>query len=181
MKTKIAAFIDGPSLLHSTRGLGFDVDFKRLLAYLDAGGDLLRAMYYTGAPASANSKNAQQFVDWLDYNSFTVRVKPLKLHEDAGTQRKPKTGMSVDLAVDALELVHRVDRILLFSGDGDYRRLIEALQRRAARVVVISTVRTTPPILADELRRQADEFVELDDLRTIIGRSSEKAPARKAG
>jgi uncharacterized LabA/DUF88 family protein len=59
---------------------------------------------------------------------------------------------------------------VLFSGDGDFRRLVEAIQRRGVRVTIVSTIRSKPPMVADELRRQADNFVELLDLQPSIQR-----------
>jgi uncharacterized LabA/DUF88 family protein len=78
--------------------------------------------------------------------------------------------MDIELAVDALELASRVDHIVLFSGDGDFRPLIESLQRQGVRVSVVSTIRSQPPMISDELRRQADNFIELDELKDVLGR-----------
>jgi uncharacterized LabA/DUF88 family protein len=69
-----------------------------------------------------------------------------------------------------MELAARVDHVVLFSGDGDFRPLVESLQRQGVRVSVVSTIRSQPPMIADELRRQADNFIELDELREVIGR-----------
>jgi len=70
-----------------------------------------------------------------------------------------------------MEMAQYLDHVVLFSGDGDFRRLVEAVQRKGVRVTVVSTVRSQPPMVADELRRQADLFVELEDLQPDIARS----------
>ena len=170
MTYSLAAFIDGPALYHSSRTLGFDVDFKRLLSYIGEQGPLLRAYYYTTTSEDRDFQSLRPLLDWLDYNGFRVKTKPLKEYDDGEGRRRFRRNISVELAVDALEIAPQIDQLILFSGAGDYRRLIEAVQRQGVHSTVISTVRTQPPMLADELRRQADEFLELDDLRDQIGR-----------
>jgi uncharacterized LabA/DUF88 family protein len=79
--------------------------------------------------------------------------------------------MDVELAVDVMEMGGHVDHIVLFSGDGDFRRLVEAVQKKGVRVTVVSSIKTQPPMVADELRRQADIFVDLGDLAPHIARA----------
>jgi uncharacterized LabA/DUF88 family protein len=76
-----------------------------------------------------------------------------------------------------LEIAERIDHVVLFSGDGDFRRLVEAVQRKGVRVTIVSTIRTQPPMVADELRRQADTFLELQELMPQIQRSIERREA----
>jgi uncharacterized LabA/DUF88 family protein len=169
---RIALFIDGQNLRYATKSLGFEVDFKRLLFEFQRHGTIVRSHYYTTI-----SENADQWVqpllDWLSYNGFTVFAKPTKEYGDGEGPRKTKGNIEVELAVDALEISNRIDHLVLFSGNGDLRALIEAVQRLGVRVAVVSTTRTNPPMVADTLRRQADSFLELDDLRALIGRISE--------
>ena len=113
--------------------------------------------------------SVRSLVDWLDYNGFKVLAKPTKEFDDGEGPRKTKRNIGVELAVDALEISDRIDHLVLFSGDGDLRALVEAVQWRGVRVTVISTIRTRPPMVADELRRQADAFLELDDFKASIG------------
>jgi uncharacterized LabA/DUF88 family protein len=80
--------------------------------------------------------------------------------------------MHVELAVDAMELAERVDQIVLFSGDGDFRALVEAVQRRGVRVTVVSTIASEPPMIADDFRRQADVFLDLVHLQSKLSRIS---------
>jgi uncharacterized LabA/DUF88 family protein len=170
-ESRLAVFIDGPSLFYSARALGFDVDFRRLLSWFNHHGTLVRAHYYTTIFEQREHQSVRPLVDWLDYNGFTVRTKPIKEFDDGEGRRKSKRSVSVEIAVDAVQIAPRVDTMILFSGDGDLRRLIETMQRRGVLTTVVSTIRSQPPFLADELRRQADEFLDLDDLRIQIGRA----------
>jgi uncharacterized LabA/DUF88 family protein len=88
--------------------------------------------------------------------------------------------MDIKLAVDAMELAEHIDQMILFSGDGDFRPLVEAVQRRGVRVTVVSTIASHPPMIADELRRQADAFIDLVDLKPKLSRDpSERSPSRE--
>jgi uncharacterized LabA/DUF88 family protein len=175
--TRIALFIDGANLYASSRTLGFDMDYKRLLTEYQGQGTLLRAFYYTAVVEDLEYSPIRPLIDWLDYNGYTVVTKATKEFVDAFGRRKVKGSMDVELAVDAMELAAHIDQMVLFSGDGNFRPLVEAVQRRGVRVTVVSTVATQPPMVADELRRQADAFVDLAELRTKVGRE----PAERAG
>ena len=119
-------------------------------------------------------------VDWLDYNGFTVVTKATKEYVDSAGRRKVKGNMDIELAVDAMELAEHIDEMILFSGDGDFRSLVEAVQRRGVRVTVVSTIASQPPMIADELRRQADVFVDLATLQPKLGRDpSERSAPRE--
>ena len=168
---RIAIFIDGSNLYSAARALGFDIDYKSLLELFSAQGRLVRAFYYTALVEDQEYSPIRPLVDWLDYNGYTLVTKPTKEFTDAMGRRKIKGNMDIELAIDVLEMAKRVDHIVLFSGDGDFRRLIEAVQRKAVRVSVVSTLRSSPPMVADELRRQADTFIELQDLAPQIARA----------
>ena len=90
-------------------------------------------------------------IDWLDYNGYTVVTKATKEFVDQTGRRKVKGNMDIELAVDAMEIAGTIDHMVLFSGDGDFRSLVEAVQRRGVRVTVVSTISTQPPMVADEL------------------------------
>jgi uncharacterized LabA/DUF88 family protein len=171
---KLALFIDGANLYAAARALGFDIDYKRLLELFAAEGRLVRAFYYTALLDDQEYSPIRPLVDWLDYNGYTMVTKPTKEFTDATGRRKIKGNMDIELAIDMMDMADRLDHIVLFSGDGDFRRLVEAVQRKAVRVTVVSTLRSQPPMVADELRRQADSFVELQDLEDSIARQ----PAR---
>lgn len=167
---RLALFIDGSNLYSAAKALGFDIDYKVLRQEFMRRGRLLRAFYYTALLENDDYSPIRPLVDWLDYNGFTIVTKPAKEYTDSQGRRKIKGNMDIELAVDAMEIAPRVDHIVLFSGDGDFRSLVESLQRQGVRVSVVSTIRSNPPMIADELRRQADNFIELDELREVIGR-----------
>jgi uncharacterized LabA/DUF88 family protein len=176
---KLAIFVDGPNLHYTAKGLGFDIDFKRFLAEFKTRGALVRAYYYTTIAEDAEFQTIRPLIDWLDYNGFTVRTKPVKEFDDGEGRRKFKRNMGIELAVDAFEIAKHVDHIILFSGDGDFRSVVEAIQSRGPRVTVVSSMRTKPAMVADELRRQADTFLDLDDLKASIGMTMEQVRVRK--
>jgi uncharacterized LabA/DUF88 family protein len=174
---KIALFIDGANLYATAKTLGFDIDYKRLLREFHTRGYLLRAFYYTAVIEDQEYSSIRPLIDWLDYNGYTVVTKATKEFIDQTGRRKVKGNMDIELAVDAMEIAEHIDHMVLFSGDGDFRSLVEAMQRRGVRVTVVSTVTTQPPMVADELRRQADMFVDIVELQPKIGRDpAERAP-----
>ena len=141
-----------------------------------AKGRLIRAFYYTALLDDQEYSPIRPLVDWLDYNGYTMVTKPTKEFTDAMGRRKIKGNMDIELAIDVMEMAQYLDHIVLFSGDGDFRRLVEAVQRKGVRVTVVSTIRSQPPMVADELRRQADTFVELQDLAPQIMRAHHREP-----
>ncbi len=167
---RLALFIDGTSLYAAARALGFDIDYKLLRQEFMRRGKLVRAFYYTALVESEEYSPIRPLIDWLNYNGYTLVTKPAREYVDSLGRRKVKGNMDIELAVDAMELAPRLDHIVLFSGDGDFRPLVASLQRQGVRVSVVSTIRAAPPLIADELRRQADNFIELDELREVIGR-----------
>lgn len=177
---RMALFIDGANLYGAARSLGFDIDYKRLLELFGTRGNLVRAYYYTALLENEEYSPIRPLVDWLDYNGYSLVTKPTKEFVDSTTgRRKIKGNMDIELAVDMLELAPRIDHAVLFSGDGDFRRLVDAMQARGVRVTVVSTIKTSPPMAADELRRQADTFIDLADLAPEIERrhvSRERRP-----
>jgi uncharacterized LabA/DUF88 family protein len=167
---RIALFIDGANLYAAARALGFDIDYKNLLKHFSSQGRLVRAFYYTALIENQEYSAIRPLVDWLDYNGFTMVTKPAKEFTDGTGRRKLKGNMDIELAVDMMELSSNIDHAILFSGDGDFRSVLEAVQRKGVRVTVVSTVKSQPAMIADELRRQADFFIELKDLEKIMGR-----------
>jgi uncharacterized LabA/DUF88 family protein len=172
---RLALFIEGSNLYAAARALGFDIDYKLLRQEFMRRGKLVRAFYYTAILESEDYSPLRPLVDWLQYNGFTMRTKPAKEYTDSQGRRKVKGNMDIELTVDAMELAPRIDHAVLFTGDGDFKPLVESLQRQGVRVSVVSTIRATPPMIADDLRRQADNFIELDELREVIGRPPREA------
>ena len=168
---KLALFIDGSNLYAAARALGFDIDYKLLLHWAMEQGRLTRAFYYTALIEDQEYSPIRPLVDWLDYNGYTMVTKPTKEFVDSLGRRKIKGNMDIELAIDMMEMADHADHIMLFSGDGDFRRLLEAVQRKGVRVTVVSTVKSSPPMVADELRRQADHFLELETLAPFIQRN----------
>ncbi len=167
---RLALFIDGSNLYAAARALGFDIDYKLLRSEFVRRGKLVRAFYYTALLEEQDYSPIRPLVDWLDYNGFTMVTKPAKEFTDSMGRRKVKGNMDIELAVHAMEMAERIDHMVLFSGDGDFRPLVEGVQRKGVRVSVVSTIRSHPPMIADELRRQADNFIELEELKDVIGR-----------
>jgi uncharacterized LabA/DUF88 family protein len=168
---RIALFIDGANLYATAKSLGFDIDYKRLLKEFQSRGKLIRAFYYTALVDDQEYSSIRPLVDWLDYNGFAVVTKPTKEFVDSLGRRKVKGNMDIELA-------DHIDHLVLFSGDGDFRSLVEAVQRKGVRVSVVSTNATQPSMVADELRRQADEFIDITHLAAKIGRDPVDRPER---
>jgi uncharacterized LabA/DUF88 family protein len=173
---KIALFIDGANLYATAKSLGFDIDYKRLLREFQSRGYLLRAFYYTAVIEDQEYSSIRPLIDWLDYNGYSVVTKATKEFVDQTGRRKVKGNMDIELAVDAMEIAGSIDHMVLFSGDGDFRSLVEAVQRRGVRVTVVSAI----SMLADELRRQADVFLDIVELQPKIGRDPAERAAREA-
>jgi uncharacterized LabA/DUF88 family protein len=176
---KIALFIDGPNFYATAKALGFDVDFKRLLKEFQSRGTLIRAFYYTALIEDQEFSSLRPLVDWLDYNGFTVVTKSVKEFIDSTGRRKVKGSMDVELAVNAMELAKHIDEMVLFSGDGAFRPLVEAMQRAGVRVTAVSTISTVQAMIADELRRQADVFIDLAEMQAKIGRDPSTRPVTR--
>lgn len=177
---RLAVFIDGANLYAASRTLGFDVDYKNLLGHFRRQGYLVRAYYYTALLETDEYSPLRPLVDWLGYNGYSVVTKPAKEFTDSTGRRRVKGSVDIEMAVDVLELAEHLDHVVLFTGDGDLRRLVEAVQRRGLRVSVVSTIRTQPAMIADELRRQADVFLDLADLAEHITRRQVEPRPRAA-
>jgi uncharacterized LabA/DUF88 family protein len=175
---RVALFIDGANLYSASKALQFDIDYKRLLAFFRQKGHLVRALYYTALAEDQEYSSIRPLIDWLDYNGYTMVTKPTKEYTDALGRRKLKGNMDIELTVDAMRLAESLDHIVLFSGDGDFKSMVAALQQKGKRVTVVSTLQTQPPMVADELRRQSDQFVDLADLEQMICRDPAARPPR---
>ena len=176
---RVALFIDGANLYSAARALGFDIDYRRLLKVFREKGHLVRAYYYTALVEDQEYSPIRPLIDWLDYNGYTMVTKPTKEFTDAMGRRKIKGNMDIELTVDALELADVVDHYVIFSGDGDFRTLVEALQRRGRKVSIVSTMASQPPMISDDLRRQADHFIDLTSLKNEVGRDPSERPVRR--
>lgn len=169
---RVAMFIDGANFFAAARALSFDIDYRRLLEVFASRSRLVRAFYYTVLIEHQEEFSPlRPLVDWLGYNGYHMVTKVSKEFTDAPGRRKIKGSMDIQFAIDVLEMAEKVDHIIIFSGDGEFRSLVEACQRKGVRVSIVSTMRSSPPMVADELRRQADHFIELSDLAPLISRA----------
>lgn len=171
-----ALFIDGDSLHLTARALRFDIDYRKLLSEFRGRATILRAFYYTLIAENQEYSGVRPLLDWLDYNGFTVVSKPAKEVSDERGRRKFKGSMGVDLAVGIIQSSEQLDEMFLFSGDGGFSSLVKAVQRRGVRVTVVSSCSTQPTMISDELRRRADDFIDLAELQSRIQRSSGGGP-----
>jgi len=172
---RLALFVDGSNLYSAARALNFDIDYKRLLELFTAKSRLVRAYYYTALLEDKDYSPIRPLVDWLAYNGYTLVSKPAKEFTDQTGRPKIKGNMDVELAVDAMEMRDNIDHAIIFSGDGDFQSLVAALQRKGVRVTIVSTLLSQPPMVADELRRQADNFIDLADLKTCFTRGNDES------
>ena len=164
---KVAVFIDGSNLYATAKTLGVDVDYSKLPDYF---GTPLRLFYYTAVRAEEEYSSIRPLLDYLHYNGYCVREKPVKTFIDNTGRTKIKGNMDIEIAVDMLEMAEVCDELVLFSGDGDFRCLVDAVQRKGCHVTVVSTIATQPPMIADELRRQTDTFLDLAHIIKDIGK-----------
>ncbi|KXF78026.1 labA-like protein [Paramesorhizobium deserti] len=178
-REKIALFIDGANLYAASKTLGFDIDYRKLLKAFQKRGYLLRAYYYTALVEDQEYSSIRPLIDWLDYNGYRVVTKAAKEFTDSAGRRKVKGNMDIELTVDAMQLTDTIDHFVIFSGDGDFRSLVEALQRKGRKVSIVSTLTTQPPMISDDLRRQADHFIDLASLKGEIGRDPSERPVRR--
>ena len=179
-RERVAFFIDGANFYQTARSLNIDIDYRRMLNSFAGDAYLLRAHYYTALADDQEFSSLRPLIDWLDYNGFHITTKPMREFTDNnGQRRRVRPGLDVDLTVDAMTLCDEVNHIVLFSGDGNYRPLVEALQKRGRKVSIVSSLKTNPSMVSDELRRQADHFLDLADLVDRLGRDPSERPARR--
>ncbi len=167
---RIALFVDGANLHSTSKSLDFDIDYKRMLELFKGKGRLINASYYTALLENDDYSAIRPLVDWLDYNGYNVITKPAKTYTDREGRSRVKGNMDMEMAVDMLELAEHVDHIILCTGDGDFRAIVKAVQRKGTRVSVVSSMKTRPSMLSDDLRRQANAVIELADMENLVGR-----------
>ncbi len=173
---RVVVFIDGANLYATSKAIGIDIDYRSLLKDFRERCRFLRAYYFTAYLEDQEYSSIRPLIDWLDYNGYTMITKPAKEFSDSAGRRKIKGNMDMEIAVEALELAPHYDHMILFSGDGDFTALVAALQRKGKKVTVVSTLSTPTPMIADDLRRQADFFVDVVDLVKKFGRPAAVPP-----
>lgn len=162
--------IDGPSIYQICRSLDVEIDYQALRSIFADAGYLVQARYYTTILNDQLYSPLRPLIDWLSYNGFIVVTRTMKAGQDSEQCRRLDHGIVVALAVDAIEISSRLDHVILFTGNGDFLRLVQLLQRRTVRTTVVGTVNGPSSMSSDELRRQADTFVDLRALVPFVGR-----------
>jgi uncharacterized LabA/DUF88 family protein len=177
---RVALFIDGANFYSAAKSLALDIDYRKLLEEFRARGRFIRASYYTALVEDQDFSPIRPLVDWLDYNGYTLVTKPAREYTDAAGRRRFKGDMDVEIAVDLVQAADYLDHAFLFSGDGDFLPALEAVQRKGVRVSVVSTIKSNPPMIADDLRRAADNFVDLADIAPLVGRPPRERAAAES-
>ncbi len=174
---RTCVFIDGSSLYSAARGLGFDVDYKKFLNFFSSRCNLVRASYYAAILDTDEYSPLKPLTDWLSYNGYFLVTKTAREFTDHSGRRRIKGSMDIEIAVDMMEMAPRIDHAVLITGDSDFRRVVESIQRAGVRVSVVSSMKSSPPLIGDELRRQADQFIELSDISAeFTRRQAENRP-----
>lgn len=173
-------FVDGPNIVACARDLGWDIDWAKVLRVFSRGTRLRRAFYYT-AIAYDENPSLRGFVDWLSYHGWTVVTKPAKRIHGENGRKRIEGNMDVEIAIDMVEMSRKVDHVVLFSGDADFVYAVRHAQKNDTRVTVVSTASEDSWALADELRRRADFFIDLDDLRPYIERTDTAPVTERTG
>lgn len=171
---RTAIFIDGPNLYSASRQLEFNIDYKAMLDHFMDACKFVRANYYTAVtPEDGEFSPLRPLVDWLSYNGYALKTKPMKEYTDETGRKRHKGNMDIEIAVDMMRIAPRIDHAVLFSGDGDFCALVQALQDQGVRVTVVSSKEGKNGVIADELRRQADAFIDLVDVRKHFARKDD--------
>lgn len=166
-----AVLIDGYNTLSTTKLLKFDIDFRKLLNLFQNKTRLVKIYYFASLRDNpADHDPMIPVIQWMMYNGYNVISK--KMNEFMNIDNiQSKGNMDVEISVTVLEMVKSVDHIVLFTGDENFRFLIEAVQRMGTRITVCSSMQCQPQIMSDDLRRQADNFIELNNLKSEIQRN----------
>lgn len=167
---KTALFIDGSNTHATAKALRLDIDYARVRAYYKD--TLLRAYYYTAVlPDTEGFVSIKPLIDYLSYNGYSVVTKPTKTYTDEVTgQTRVKGNMDLDIAVQAMQIAPYIQHAVFFTGDGDFKPLILAMQGIGVRCDVVSSIETEPSMCADELRRACDVFTDMASLREAFVR-----------
>ncbi len=155
---RVALFMDLGNLYFAARKLNIRVDYTRMVEVLTKGRRLLRSFAYAGV--DPQSPESQGYLTWMKRHGFRVVTKHLRRFPD-GTA---KANLDVELAIDMLTIAPHVDTAVLISGDGDFVRLVEAVQFKGVRVEVVGLAEMTAIALIDA----ADTFTELAELAPVI-------------
>lgn len=151
---RLAIFVDVPNILYGAEASGVRLNWGKVADFLSHGRTLVRAIAY--APISddpdARTENERFVVPFLDHG-YRIATKQLKRFSGGSV----KANFDVELAIDVLTMSDRVDVIVLVSGDGDFRRLVEIVGARGVRVEVMAFGKST----SSDLRQVADRYIDI--------------------
>src|SRR5687768_1040343 len=158
MSHNVGVFVDVSNLFYSAKSAGVEVNYCRLLELTVAGRDLIRASAYTGV--DPENPNQRKFIDFLRSNGYKVICKDIHKYEGG----RIKANLDIEIAVDIMLLSENLDVVVLVSGDGDFVRLVEAIQMKGVRCEVVGFGIST----SNELIEAADHFTEIGSLPGIF-------------
>lgn len=167
---RTAVFIDGANIYSTTKNIGFDIDYKRLLAFFEKECLLVRAYYFTAVDRDSAFSSLQPMIDWLAYNGYKLITKPTRSFTDADGSQRVKGNMDVEIAITAINFAKHIEHAVIMSGSGDMIPVVEELQERGVRVTIISSKETPGTVVSDGLRRAADNFIDLAEIRSHVER-----------
>lgn len=164
VRDRLSIFVDGNNMFYAQQKNGWFFDPRRVLAYFtkDITVNLINAFWYTGLK---DAQDQRGFRDALISLGYTVRTKTLKEYYDENSGRySQKANLDIEIVIDMFNTVDQYDRIILFSGDGDFERAIELLRSKNTHITVVST----EGMIARELRNATDRYIDLNDIRAYI-------------
>lgn len=167
MTTKrIALFVDGSNFSVSLKAAGFRVDYQKIREYFAEMGDLVGSFYFTALPPRDEPSSIRNLTDSLQHKGWNLVTKEIKVFRDQPIA-KTKGNMDIEMVVKAWTLSNVITDLILFSGDGDFRAMVEKLQDVGVRVTVISYHSTdTRNMTSNDLRKAVHEFINLPLLRS---------------
>ncbi len=161
---RLSIFVDGNNMFYAQQKNGWFFDPRRVLDYFrsEPSTSLVNAFWYTGLK---DPQDQRGFRDALISLGYTVRTKILKEYYDDNSGRySQKANLDIEIVVDMFNTVDQYDKVILFSGDGDFERAIELLRSKNTHITVVST----EGMIARELRNATDRYIDLNDVRDQI-------------
>lgn len=164
---KHIVLIDGANMSFAMNAIGRRFDWKKLRHFFVEAdyGLCLGLRYYTAIHERADGEQPlRKIVDWLSYNGYLVVSKMTKSYENSDGSTRIKGNMDIEMATDMIRFAPRVDKIHLFTGDADFTYAVKAVQDMGVIVDVYSTMQGANSIIGDDLRRQANNYIDIGDL-----------------
>lgn len=164
LMNRLSIFVDGNNMFYAQQKNGWFFDPRRVLDYFKGEQNtmLVNAFWYTGLK---DPQDQRGFRDALISLGYTVRTKILKeYYDDSSGRYSQKANLDIEIVVDMFNTVDQYDKVILFSGDGDFERAIELLRSKNTHITVVST----EGMIARELRNATDRYIDLNDIRDQI-------------